>query len=213
MKDEFRDEQLPKWKDMIQNLFEGEVPVSKEWYDKASIVKVLNFVGEYEALNHTFLPNGGGLDLHGCSFSNESQCIELDLGGIAHVLKPKKLTFQWFPNADYEWAYFLLESETLKSSGVYEELFYDEEELVEISPGEYIERAYWDEGYFDGERLPKEARLIGRYLSGSLAIFSKASLYNKNSRTYDGRHSTMSPEAFRNHIKEVVMYLNEQDKK
>jgi hypothetical protein len=204
MKEEFRNEQLPKWKKMIQNLFNEDVPLSKEWHDPKDIVKVMDFVGKNSALNHTFLPNGGGLDLHGCSFSNEEQCIELNLAGMGHVLKPKKLTFQWFANTDYEWAYFLLETETLKPSGVYEELFIGEEELVEISSGKYIERAYWDAGEFNGERLPKEARLIGRYLSGSLVSFSKASLYNNNSRTYDGRHNKQSPELFKKYIQGVV---------
>ncbi|MFC0273587.1 serine/threonine protein kinase [Metabacillus herbersteinensis] len=208
MKDDFRDDQLPKWEDMIKTLFDGKVPLSKEWHGPQSIAKILDSIGHNQALNHTFLPNGGGLDLHGCSLSNENECIELNLGGIGHVLKPKKLTFQWFPSAEYEWSYFLLETEKLKPTGVYEELLYDEEELVEIQPGEYVERSYWDAGEFNGEPLTKEARLVGRYLSGSLAIFAKASLYNRNTNTYDGRHSKLSPDSFKNHIQDAVNYIN-----
>lgn len=213
MKDEFREEQLPKWEEMIRKLFEGEVPLNKEWHDRKSIVEVLDFIGKDSALNHTFLPQGGGLDLHGCTLSNEDDCIELNLGSIGHVLKPKRLIFQWFSDADYEWGYFFLDSDTLKPSGVYEELLYPEEELVELTPGEYIERAYWDEGEYYGAPLPKQARLIGRYLKGSFVTFSKASLYNANTRTYDGRHNKQSVESFKNHIQEVVTHLNKEESK
>lgn len=213
MKDEFRIEQLPKWEEMIKTLFNGEVPLNKEWHDREDIVEVLDFIGKNNALNHTFLPQGGGLDLLGCTLSNENECIELNLDSIGHVLKPKRLIFQWFSDADYEWAYFLLESELLQPSGVYEELLYPEEELVEISPGEYIQRGYWDAGEYYGKPLPKEARLIGRYLRGSFVTFSKASLYNANTRTYDGRHNKQSVESFKNHIQEVVTYLKQQESK
>jgi hypothetical protein len=210
MRDEFRLEQLPKWEEMIKTLFNGDVPLEKEWHNLYDIVKVLDYVGKSSAANHTFLPNGGGLDLHGCTLSNEIGCIELNLGSIAHILKPKRLTFQLFCNAEYEWAYFLLETKTLDPSGVYESLAFNEEELVEISKGEYVERAYWDGGEYNGESLPDEARLVGRYLGGSLATLSKASLYNKNTNTYDGRHSKLSPQEFKNHIQKVVTHLQEE---
>ncbi|UCZ54995.1 hypothetical protein LGQ02_09835 [Bacillus shivajii] len=154
MRDEFGIKHLPKWEEMIKALFNGEVPLEKEWNNLYDIVKVMDYVGRSTAANHTFLPNGGGLGLHGCTVSSEAGCIELNLGSIAHILKPKKLTFQWFPNAEYEWAYFLLETETLGPSGVYESLAFNEEELVETSKGEYIERGYWDAGEYNGESLP-----------------------------------------------------------
>ncbi|MEN8699607.1 serine/threonine protein kinase [Bacillus infantis] len=211
MKDEFRNEQLPKWEEMIKTLFKREVPLENEWLDRGSINKVLDYIGTSQALNHTFLPKGGGLDLHGCVISNEPDCLELNLGSIAHVLKPKRLIFYRFEDADYEWAYFRLEADDLQSSGVYEELAFQEEELVEISPGEYIERAYWDAGEYYGQPLPKEARLIGRYLNGSFVIFSKASLYNANTSTYDGRHNTVKADGFKKYIQEVVTHLKEQE--
>lgn len=60
----------------------------------------------------------------------------MDSGG-AYVTKPKKLTFQWFEEADYEWSYFMLEADTLDTSGVYDELAFKSEELVEIEKGKY----------------------------------------------------------------------------
>ncbi|MFB5251184.1 serine/threonine protein kinase [Bacillus mycoides] len=213
MSDAFRITELPKWEEMIKTLFKGDVPLNKEWHDPKAIVEVLNFIGKNNALNHTFLPQGGGLDLTGCKLSNEDGCIELKLESIGHVLKPKKLIFQWLSDADYEWAYFLLELDSLEPSGVYGESSYPEEELVELSPGKYISRGYWDQGEYYGEPLPQEARLIGRYLKGSLVTFSKASLYNANSATYDGRHNKQSAESFKNHIQEAVTYLKQQELK
>lgn len=41
----------------------------------------------------------------------------------------------------------------------------------------------------DGQPLPSIDRVVNRILNGDLVIFNKASLYNANSSTYDGRHS------------------------
>jgi serine/threonine-protein kinase len=74
------------------------------------------------------------------------------------------------------------------------------EELVEIDSGKYVERFNWEEGEFDGEPLPEQARLICRYLRGSFVIFSTRSIYNLVPDTYDGRHDTMSEQEFRTYI-------------
>lgn len=205
-----RNEQLRKWKDMIEHMFTDKVPLNKEWTYTDNIIHTLDQIGKHEALNHTFLPDGGGLDLMGCSYANESGCIEMSLDGMRHIVRPKKLTFQWFPNADYEWAYFLLEADTLDS--IFPNPAFKEEELVEVEPGEYIERMYWDAGEYKGCPLPNGARLVARYIKGKFVIFNKASLYNKNPETYDGRHDKMSPEGFKKHIEEVIDYLKEQEK-
>jgi len=204
-----KEEQLGRWKEMIDSMFNNDVPLNKEWTYRDNIIHWLDYIGGHDALNHTFLPDGGGLDLIGCSYANERDCIELNLGGMKHVLKPKKLTFQWFPNAKYEWAYFLLEADTLQP--VFPNPAFSEEEMVEISPAEYIERRYWDSGEYRGTPLPKSACLVARYIRGNFVIFSKASLYNKNPETYDGRHDKMSPEGFKNHIEKVIEYLNEHE--
>lgn len=204
---EFREKQLSLWEEMITSLFEGNTPLQKVWSDRQEIIEVLDYVGTHKALNHTFLPESGGLDLNGCGISNESQCIEMDLGGV-YIIKPKKLTFQWFEEADYEWAYFMLEADTLDVTGVYENLSFKSEELVEIEKGKYISRNHWDSNEYNGRRLPEEARLVERYTSGQFAIFSKASKYNGVSSAYDGRHDKVTPIAFKNYIEEIVNRLN-----
>lgn len=208
MRKEFRLEELPKWEKMIISLFGTELPLRQEWSNYKDIVKILDAVGKSEAENHTFLPNGGGLDLYACTDSEENNCIELNLNSTKHIVKPKKLIFQRFVEGDLEWAYFFLEADELEPSGVYEDLSYSEEELVEISPGEYIDRHYWETGHYNGNTLAKSARLVSRHLNGSFAVFSKASLYNANNRTYDGRHNKLKEEEFKNHIQEVIVYLN-----
>ncbi|POZ55432.1 hypothetical protein LYSIN_00215 [Lysinibacillus sphaericus] len=209
--EEFREKQLPLWEEMIKSLFKDNVPLEREWVEKESIIEVLNYIGTNKALNHTFLPDGGGLDLEGCSPSNERECIEVNLGGIGHILKPKRLKFQWFENADFEWAYFMLEADKLAPSGVYENIPFKEEELVELEKGFYISRSHWDSNEFNGERLPDSARLVGRYTSGQFAIFSKASIYNGVSSTYDGRHDKASVEAFAQYIGKIVAKRNEKE--
>lgn len=208
MNNEFRLTELPKWEKLIESLFGSELPLHREWSNYEDIIKILDTIGKNEAENHTFLPNGGGLDLSACTNSKEHDCIELNLDSTTHIVKPEKLVFQRFEDGDLEWAYFFLEADELKSSGVYEDLLYSEEELVELSPGEYIERHFWDTGHYNGDTLSQNARLVSRHLNGSFAIFSKASLYNANSSTYDGRHSKLKEKGFKNHIQEVVVNLN-----
>jgi hypothetical protein len=196
--------QIELWYSMLTELFAGGVPNSADWDDSNQIIKVLDFIGKHEAMNHTFLPRSGGLDLLGASKSNEEGLIELNLDNIAHLLKPKTLHFRWPEKSDVNWAYFYLETYEIDFSGVYKSVTGPGEELVEISPGKYIKRDYWDLGEYNGEPLPREARLIGRYEKGNFVTFSKASIYNRTSSTYDGRHDKMGFDVFEKHIKKVA---------
>lgn len=154
-------------------------------------------------------PDGGGLDFIGARLSSEPGCLELKTEGVPVIMRPKRLLFESFPDMP-SMSYFLLEAENLAPSGVYDELRGTVEELVELSQGDYAERVIWDAGYLghdeDGDEipLPSSARRVKRSLSGSFAIFAKASIYNENPRTYDGRHSQMSASEFRAHIQETV---------
>lgn len=197
MRNEFLEQELPLWEKMIKEIFENDEPHNKKWNDINQIIPILNKIGTSDALNHTFLPTQGGNDLHGCTTSNEEGCIEMNLENIPTIVKPKRLIFTCYDNASYEWAYFYLEIEELKSSEVYNTVF-EFEELVEVRPKEYVERSVWD---YDRDSLPKSARVIVRNFSGNFAIFSKASMYNQLSETYDARHSDMGYEKFREYIR------------
>jgi len=84
------------------------------------------------------------------------------------------------------------------------------EELTEITRTHYVDRTWWDAGYYGHDEtgnelpLPEESRVITRWFSGSLVIFAKASTYNAVSGTYDGRHSKMSTEEFREYIRNAT---------
>lgn len=192
-----KEEQLKKWKEMINSMFSNDVPLTKEWTFRENIIYWLDHIATQEALNYTFLPDGGGLALMGCTYANERDCIELNLGGIKHVLKPKKLTFQWYTDAECDLAYFLLEADNLHP--IFLESSFKKEILVEIAPSEYIERKYWDVGVFQRKPLPRGTRLVSRYISGSIHIFSKADIYNKIS-DYKGRQDKVTQKGDRNHI-------------
>lgn len=201
---EFREKQLPLWEEMIINLFEGSTPLQKVWSDREEIIEVLDYVGTHKALNHTFLPDGGGWDLFGCSLSVEPECIDLKMNA-AFRIKPKKLTFQWFEEAGFDWAYFMLEADELEVSGVYEKLSSKKEELVEIINGNNIPSVHWAYQEYDEEKLSSDnARFVVRYTSGQFVIFSKGSKYYLDSSTYDGRHDKATPKGFEKYIGEIV---------
>ncbi|MEB6113345.1 serine/threonine protein kinase [Kurthia gibsonii] len=197
---EFREKQFPLWEAMLKEIFENDIPVYKEWSNIKEICEVLDFIGRNSALNHTFMPDGGGCDLDQCTLSNETGCLDITLDGIIHRVKPKKLTFHWFEGAEYQWAYLMLEADDLASSGIYENVTFKSEELVEIEDLHYIPRHHWDSGEYNGRELPDYAKLVIRFTSGKFAIFSKASTYNANSSTYDGRHDKVGVEEFARYI-------------
>ena len=201
------------WEHHQRTLFPLSTPLRAVWTDPAELVKLLDLLGRRSNMNHLFLPGGGGLDLSGARFSErEVGCIELEFGGINHLLKPRRLMFESF-GYETEWNYFRLEADNLEPSGTYEH--YDEkyahEEVTDLGEEGYIDRGYWDEGEYRGERLPPDARAIGRHFRGAFVIFEKTSRYNKVPGTYDGRHNKMDAEAFRAYIAKVVSMLKQRD--
>jgi hypothetical protein len=221
---DFHERNLREWEATIKDIFKkfkNPTPHNTEWHGEGPIIEVLNALGK-EQLSHMFFPTRGGQDLLGARPSVERDCIELLDGGCPTIVKPDKLTFHFFGEDNYEWAYFRLETRTLQPSGVYDDYdsdFYKEhpaEELTELSPGEYVDRSVWDAGYYGyderGEkRLPKEARVVSRAFRGAFVFFAKASTYNRTSGTYDARHNKMSSEEFEKHIAEVIDYLAKKE--
>ncbi|WP_156290796.1 serine/threonine protein kinase [Oceanobacillus salinisoli] len=196
--------QLNKWQRMISELFPKGIPDKADWGKKEDIISVLDFIGKNDAYNHIFLPGSGGLDLEGAREAYEEGLIDLQLDNTAYLLKPSQLHFRKTPNLN--WSYFYLETKEISYTGVYgdRELSVPGEELVEFSPGNYIDRGYWDEGEYNGETLPGEARLISRYTKGNFVIFSKSSIYNRTSGTYDGRHDKLGFSEFEKYINQAV---------
>ncbi|MCP3169937.1 hypothetical protein [Myxococcus qinghaiensis] len=215
----FREESLTAWRAMTEG-FSGK-SAGITWTDVRDIVGVLEGIGKKAPLNHVFLPSRGGLDLEGASHSQEADCIELSFDGITRIVRPDSLQFV-MPERDplREWAYFLLQTGKLAPSGVYESGPNEADEafevVLELTPGEYVESFYWDEGDYgvdeagEPQKLPDGARLINRCFGGSFLIVAKASRYN----LWDGfdadraAHAKQSPAEFQALIQGFVDELH-----
>jgi hypothetical protein len=198
---DFYEKNRQVWIDIQNKIFPIGIPSQCEWRELEDIVSVLNTIGSVDNSNHMFYPTGGGLDVESSKLSIEINCIEI-FAGLTSILKPKRLTFESFK--DPIWNYFRLETEELEPSGVYKEKEYPSEELIEIESGKYFNRSYWDEGEYQGQKLPNTARVLTRHLKGTFVIFAKSSYYNRNSSTYDARHNKMTSEEFRTYIENII---------
>ncbi|MFW7358319.1 MAG: hypothetical protein ACODTL_20475 [Brucella sp.] len=190
----FQKENNANWCQAIETSLGKTPPPSTSWSAPDDVISILKPFGHH---NHAFLPKGGGLDILDTSTSREDECIELKMGDDAViVLKPKILTFEYIPESP-ENSFFLLEIESIPSTGIYED-DPDAEQLVEVDD-EYLNYSVWDHRIIghneDGtERyLPDDARIVTRERSGKILIVAKASLWNQDSSTYDGRHGRMTP--------------------
>lgn len=189
-----------EWKYLQNRLFPKTVPLYAEWKDIDSIIKILNDIGSMPGLNHMFLPTGGGQDIESAEFAKEEGCICLVAGGSNYIVKPHKMELVNYGKGDYRWSYFRLQLKQIEaiSDKVYEDC---RESLIEDYPGHYIESNLEDYGrYDDGTEFPKGHRQVDRFLEGTFVVFSKQSIYNHISGTYDARHNKMSSVEFRQYI-------------
>ena len=195
------------WIKIQQTLFGETIPQHAEWTEPAKIVEVLNIVGRVEASNHMMIPNGGGMDLEGAKLLNKAGEVEM-FAGMPYIIKPVKLSFESFGD-DLSWNYFWLETGGLEPTGVYKNLNPEEleEELLELSPGKYIHRKFWDEGEYQDEPLPDSARVVFRFFKGAFLIVQKLSPYNMDNATYDGRHEKVGEAAFRQYVQKQYSRL------
>ncbi len=210
MGNELKEKNLKEWDELLNNIFQGLIPESRTWSDKKDIIKILQSIGGKPNINKTFFPDGGGIELKGAAQCAETDCIELRfLEKHPCILKPGELNFQ--SSGIYnEWAYFRLDAQELAPSGWNQDLKGIKEELIELHPAEYIHRCFWDSGSYEMDEtgrelpLPREARLVFRYISGSFVIFAGDSAYNETAQVNDGRHSKMTEVEFRTYISEIA---------
>lgn len=197
-REKFIEEVLQFWTSAIANVAGNtpNPPVSTTWRGIDSIRTVLRpFMAENR--NHAHLPTGGGMDMRSVDDSVEPGCLEFGIGErVAWVLKPESLTLEYFLESPIE-SFLLLELAALLPSGTNGQRRAENEELVELGRGNYVERSVWDNGflgYDEGGReipLPDESRLVIRWLKGKILIVAKGSLWNGIPATYDGRHNAM----------------------
>lgn len=207
-----------EWYEALQRLFPSGFPNTVEWTERKDIINVLNHLTSYDNLNHTFFPDGGGLDLKGAKIATEADCIELDFGRI-EIVKPKRLIFESFGYSPI-WNYFRLELHELKPAVNIEmtpnySSFLSErgrEDVAELSPGKYYPESILEvEPRKSPYNITSKSRRISRRLRGNFVIFCKRSVYNLASDTYDARHNRMNAEAFRKYIGKTVLQLKKKD--
>ena len=196
----YQESNYSEWKYLQNKLFPKTVPLHTEWRDIDSIIKILNDIGDMPGLNHMFLPTGGGQDIELAEYAKEEGCICLVAGGCNYILKPYKLDLENYGKNDYRWSYFRLQLEEIEpiSDIIYEDC---RELLIEDFPGHYVVSNLINYGrYDDGTEFPKGYRQVDRFLKGAFVAFSKQSVYNHISGTYDARHNKMSSIKFRQYI-------------
>ncbi|WP_052406665.1 hypothetical protein [Clostridium culturomicium] len=205
MRSAFKKENIKAWECRINKIFPCGRPITCEWTELEDIINVLSVVSD-ESLGHMLCPNGGGVDLTQTKGADEEGCIEVYSGRSCKILKPKKLIFHSCQN-EYEWDYFRIETEQLSPSGVYEDLGgFDCEELAYINHKYYIDRSFWNLGYYYDEygnekKFTDDDTIVTRVFKGDFVIFAKTSFYNSLGETYDGRHSKLNDKRFYDYVK------------
>jgi hypothetical protein len=211
MCNDFDSKNKTAWSNNISTLFGTVPPLSACWEQLDDFCQVLNlFMGPN--LNHTLLPHSGGLDMEVINMSHEPRCIELRPGsGIAYVSRPDKLYFEHFPDSSWN-SFFLLELAPLQPCGVYEPEPNEamSEEVLELTPFNYVERHHLDEGHLgynengDEIPLPETKKVVVRCFEGKILIVAKRSYWNLDTSTYDGRHNRMTNRQIRDVIQQMI---------
>jgi serine/threonine-protein kinase len=192
------------WKNMLQTLFGVALPYPHEykWTKNDDIVNVLKVIGCVPDSNHLFLPSGGGMDIKDADIFMETDCIELIFDHQIYICKPESLQFVSF-DADEKWFYFRLETNKLESIISDTDCSLNYEYLIELNDGELVSRNKENDDYV----IRNFHRYVSRILCGSMVIFAKASIYNHDSSTYDGRHNKMNEKEFKKYIEESILHL------
>lgn len=208
--EQFHEESRAMWDATITAVAGPGAGSKVVWRDKKAIAAALApFMGQ--AKNHAHFPTGGGHDFLDVRASAEPGCLEFKVSeGTAYVMKPRKLTLERLDSEGN--SFLLLELDELEPSGVYDRDDDDDddrndrdddedrgsEELLELSPGEYVDRSQWDRGFLgydaDGDEIPfpNDARVVVRWFRGKVLFVGKGSLWNGDPGTYDGRHDRMT---------------------
>jgi hypothetical protein len=177
------------------------MPARSEWNRGEVVAGVLNIISK-ENYNHFYSPVAWGDDLTECTLSKEPGCIELFIAGFPSplIVNTGKLFFESF--SDPIWNYFRLETNALDPTGIYKQNDLEEEIVIELQSGEYIPSEHWNT---NNSQETANGRLVYRHLKPSAnVIFTKNSPYNEEASTYDGRHSKITSDEFRNYIQTLI---------
>ncbi len=208
-REKFLSDARARWTAAIEAAIGDNLPARSEWTDLTAMRQVMEpFMGE--AMGHTFLPTGGGMDMRSVRLGHEKGTLELRPGGrTGYIFKPTSLAINYFA-AEPAQSFIFIHCAPLKPTGVYGHPVGDQEEVTEISRGDYRVRPVWDRGYLDhddGGReipLPDSARVVCRFLKGSFMIAGNGSLWNGTAHTYDGEHDKLGEAGVRDLIERAI---------
>ena len=218
---DYLEECRAKWLTAVEQAFGATPATSSTGRGGSAIVAALQPFTR--AVNHLHFPEGGGHDIKEIKFGREHGTIEFVVNErIAYVTKPLAMTLEYVEAAPAE-SFIIVELDRLERSDVYE-IDGDacgerrSEELVELSPGLYVERAIWDAGYSGQDKtgrdlpLPSEARLVHRLFDGRLMLVTKGSIWNGSPGTYDGRHDRWSNGQIRMFIERAISSRGDENR-
>lgn len=205
------------WRFIEANVVKQNNPSTVIWRNKQHVIGIIKQLSKLN-FNHTFIHGGGGMDLLEIDEfldSKESGMVKINLGFDYEVFNINRLIWE-NPNGDPEFSYFRLEleeidpifPEVVKEMDSYVESLhfgdetadYDDktvyEDLLVDSNGEY--------SFYNGD---EDGRLyIRRWFKGTFLIVPKGSMYNYINETYDGRHSKLNADEFREYM-ELLQYF------
>lgn len=185
------------WQYIEETVVSQTLPSTMIWRNKFEVISILQRLA-ISNFNHTFIPSGGGMDLIRIGVAsevNEPDMIMISFGfGMHHVLKIKRLIWE-LPNKDPLFSYFRLE-------------------CAEVSPIYNYRNCSWNEQYIEEslnvnkvkEYEPynpddPEAWNITRWSKGVFLIVYKGAIYNQIiHNAYDGRHSSLNMDDFREYM-------------
>jgi len=208
------------WRFIEENVVKQNNPSTVIWRNKRHVVEILKQLSILN-FNHTFVPNGGGMDLIDIDEffeTKEPDMVKINFGLGLEVFKIKSLIWE-LPNEDPEFSYFRLEFDELDP--IYPDVIenHDEqlqsilkgydykivnEDLLVDSNGEY--------NYFNGDD-EDERLFIRRWFSGTFLIVPKGSIYNHITETYDGRHAEFNADEFREYMELLQYFYRHEVKK
>ena len=184
-----------EWEDAVKRIFPISIPEHSEWEKIDEIISVLQILTEYDNLNHSFFPDGGGFDIELVEKAKENNCLVIEESNIG---KPAKLVFEKIENL--EWSYFRLDLATLTPLTITTK---KQEEL------------YIDEAGTYSESKANDNKNVRRYLEGSFVIVYKTSVINALKgpmNGYTGIHNTMDATEYRKLLSMVKAKIEEIDK-
>lgn len=205
------------WRFIEETVVLQNKPSTVIWRDKKQVINIVKQLSIVN-FNHTFIHDGGGMDLIDIKEMdqiNEQDMIGIDFGlSNLHLFKVKRLIWE-LPNEDPEFSYFRLEFDNLNP--IYSEAVEEIKKWRKTQGLKYIGEVINEDLVIDNEgkyqpyyESDENLTSVTRWFDGAFLIVPKLSIYNRINATYDGRHSKLKVEEFREYM-EILQYVYKHD--